>query len=69
METEQDSERSPTPSEVLIKCLEKFGEEEPEGVCVIFTTGDAVWTYSNVRRTQLLGMLEMAKDYVLRMDR
>lgn len=56
-----------TATEVLIAAMEDFGECDPRSVMVIFTNAeDEVVCHSNVRRCEGLGMLEVAREMVLK---
>jgi hypothetical protein len=48
-----------TPSEVLLQCLEQFGESEPRSVVVLWVAEDTTLRYvtSCAESTSLLGML------------
>jgi hypothetical protein len=54
-----------TATETLVHALERFGEDEPESVIVIWTTesGDVI-VRANVGKCMALGMMEMAKKMV-----
>lgn len=67
---EKPVEETPIPqtaTEILMTCLEDFGEDEPENVIVVWNTksGDMAWL-SNIRFTSAkVGLLELAKSHVL----
>ena len=52
-----------TASELLIHCLEDFGNDEPEHALVIYTTksGDIAWSSTSTHVSQRLGMVEMVR--------
>ena len=57
-----------TPTETLIKCMEDFGEDEPENLMVIYTTkgGDLAWSSTTDSISMKIGMLEFAKACILK---
>ncbi len=59
-------QRSPT--ETLVKCLEDFGDSEPQRVIVVYVNeaGDLCWSASGPYNfTHVVGMLECVKAKVL----
>ena len=58
----EEASKPPTPTEVLIRCMEDFGNDEPEQVVVIYRTkkGDLAWSSA-----YFLGMLRMTEFYFL----
>lgn len=66
--SESTEEQKPqTPTEVLIRCMEDFGEDEPEEVIVLYRSkkGGMAW-YSNIQPTaHFVGMLRMTEFYFL----
>jgi len=64
---EETVKEKSTPSEVLMKCLEDFGQDEPEEVVVVYRTsgGELVWASNALSHTHFMGLLEMAKFWYL----
>lgn len=64
METEY---KQRTPTELLMNCLEDFGESEPIHAIVIYTNsaGDLCWQSTSNQLSNRVGMLECAKHYML----
>jgi hypothetical protein len=65
VEEEKKTPRSPT--QVLIDCMEDFGNDEPTEIVVIYKTqnGDLAWSSNQLENSHFLGMLEMAKFWFL----
>ncbi len=64
----EEAEPKPrTPSQVLIDCLESFGEDEPEEVVVICRTGGGqlAWYSNGLSHCHFMGMVEMCKFWFL----
>jgi hypothetical protein len=56
-----------TGTEVLVRAMEDFGVSEPRAVVVLYTNeDDDVVCHTNVKRVEAVGLLEVAKDLVLR---
>jgi hypothetical protein len=64
---EETAKTNRTPTEVLIKCLEDFGTDEPEEVVVIYKTksGELAWWSNELPHTHFMGLLEMCKFWFL----
>jgi len=60
---EAQTESPPTPTQVLIHCLEDFGQDEPLEVIVIYRTsgGDLAWSSNLSPDSHFIGMLRMAE--------
>lgn len=55
-----------SPSELLMKALEDFGESEPTSLMLIYTNqADECVIMSSERRTACLGLIEAAKHMIL----
>lgn len=57
-----------TPTDTLMKCMEEFGDAEPQRVIVVWTNdaGDLCWSVSGPYNfTHIIGMLECAKAKVM----
>lgn len=65
MEEQETKPQSPT--EVLIHCLENFGEDEPLEVIVLYRTksGDMAWSSNIEPNSHFVGMLRMTEFYFL----
>lgn len=63
----EEASKPPTPTEVLIRCMEDFGNDEPEQVVVIYRTkkGDLAWFSNDLSSAYFLGMLRMTEFYFL----
>jgi hypothetical protein len=56
-----------TPTEILIECLERFNTCEAKSIIVVYTDEkNGVVCSSNAHRVESVGLLEVAKDMVLR---
>jgi hypothetical protein len=66
---EPEAKPKTSPTEVLIKAMETFGEVEPDAVLIIWTDerGDLCFTHDgHLTNTQALGLLEAVKALVVR---
>lgn len=65
MEEEITCQRTPT--QILIRCMEDFGDDEPLEVIVVYRTkgGDLVWSSNIVPDSHFVGMLRMTEFYFL----
>jgi len=60
-------EKTVTATEIMVKAMEDFNESEPETLMVLYTIEDgAVVCHSNARRVEAIGLLEVARDMVMR---
>lgn len=56
-----------TPTQVLMNCLEEFGESEAKEVIVVYTNtqGDLCWHCSSDSIVKKLGLLEACKQFMV----
>jgi hypothetical protein len=68
MDEQLPEKKSITASELMIECLEKFGELEPEHAILIFTTklGHVAYRSTDINVAVKLGMLEFAREMIVR---
>lgn len=57
----------PTPSQLLISCMEDFGRSEPTVAIVVYLNqaGDICWRSSTDHTTTCIGMLELTKVLII----
>lgn len=66
MAEELEDKEFPTPTELLIKVMEAFGEKEPQKAVVIWTTGDCIAWDASSSAVDLIGMMETVKHLLIR---
>lgn len=59
-------EKTRTPTQTLVDCMESFGEDDPQDLLIVYTTksGDFCMSCTTDRLTTKLGLLEFAKAFV-----
>lgn len=56
-----------TPSQIAMDCLDRFGEDEPVNIAIVWTTQSGLihWDSNTESLSILVGLLETAKHGVL----
>lgn len=64
---EEQAAKQRTPTEVLLQCMEDFGEDEPVDVVVLWRTkgGTMSWASNILPNAHFVGMLRMTEFYFL----
>lgn len=64
---EEQEPQQKTPTEILIRCMEDFGEDEPLEVIVLYRTknGTTAWSSNIGPNAHFVGMLRMTEFYFL----
>lgn len=64
---DSDPDKQHTPSDILMRCLEEFGEDEPIEVAVIYRTksGDLAWSTDITVHSHFVGLLRMTEFWFL----